>query len=761
MELENKMNVLLLGSGGREHAIAWKLAKSPKLNKLFTLPGNPGTAQFGENITGDPLSAENVLEAVRQHNIELVIVGPEAPLEAGVSNAVRREGVAVFGPSAAAAQLETSKAFAKNFMQRHGIPTARFKVFQEIAEAKAYLEEIPFEYVIKVSGLAAGKGVFLPESKQEAEDILTDIFENQAFGHSGKKVVIEERLTGTEVSLLAFTDEKDIALMPPAQDHKRLLNDDEGPNTGGMGVFAPSPYCSPSDIQLIEENIILPTIRGMENEGMPYSGVLYAGVMLTAEGPKLLEYNCRFGDPETQVILPLLDADLLEISCACATDTLSILKDQIHWKDQVAACIILASEGYPGTYPKGIEITGMEALHPEDLIFQAGTNETDGKLITNGGRVLGVTATGNSLTEAVEQAYLLTNKIHFEGMQYRTDIGKPKSAYQDAGVSIESWNEAAKMITPAVKSTYTPAVLSHLGSFGGLFDAKNLQQMNHPVLVSSTDGVGTKVILAAQSGRLHSIGQDIVNHCVNDILVQGARPLFFLDYFASSKLIPMQLAEVVTGISTACKAANCALIGGETAEMPSVYTEHHFDLVGTIIGAVEKDQILPKKSIQPEDVLIGLGSSGPHTNGYSLIRKLFKDVPLNHIYPELGVPLEEVLLEPHKSYLPVLDTLLSNSNVIKGMAHITGGGFIDNIPRILPKGCGVKIDRSSWEIPPIFTLMQHLGNISDIEMMQIFNMGIGMILVIDKNDVENTREQLSEDSRVIGEVIAGEGVSFA
>ena len=330
----------------------------------------------------------------------------------------------------------------------------------------------------------------------------------------------------------------------------------------------------------------------------------------------------------------------------------------------------------------------------------------------------------------------------------------------------ERGNRAVALMKDAVKSTYTPAVLSEVGSFGGLFSAAALIGMSDPVLVGTTDGVGTKVALAAQAGRYRGIGHDIVNHCINDILVQGARPLFFLDYIASSRLDPEMVTEIVTGMAEACRAAGCALLGGETAEMPGVYHDGHFDVAGTLIGVVNRPDLLPRspstgddrrsgQGPRPGDQLLGLASSGPHTNGYSLIRRIFDGIPLNHVYPELGIPLADALLAPHRSYLPLLTSHLS---LLSALAHLTGGAFLENIPRVLPEGCGVRIARNSWPVPPLFPLMQKLGNISEQEMYRVFNMGIGMVAIVRPEHVAEAQAGIPEETWVIGEVIEGEGV---
>jgi phosphoribosylformylglycinamidine cyclo-ligase len=324
--------------------------------------------------------------------------------------------------------------------------------------------------------------------------------------------------------------------------------------------------------------------------------------------------------------------------------------------------------------------------------------------------------------------------------------------YKSSGVDIDAGNRAVNLMKDAVNATYTSSVLAGIGSFGGLFDASALKHMNSPVLVASTDGVGTKVKLAASAGRYRGIGHDIVNHCINDILVQGARPLFFMDYFATSKLNPEQTAEVVTGIAEACKEVGLALLGGETAEMPGVYQPNEFDVAGTIIGAVERSEILPREKLKAGDVLIGLKSSGPHTNGYSLIRKVFADTQLDTFLPELGCCLRDVLLTPHRSYFSALYSLLPQ---IKALVHITGGGFVENIPRVLPGNLKANINLGSWTIPPLWNLIQQRGNISTEEMYRVFNMGIGMIAIVDQESVSSIQKRVSEETFVIGKLVNG------
>jgi phosphoribosylamine--glycine ligase / phosphoribosylformylglycinamidine cyclo-ligase len=750
------MNVLIVGSGGREHTLAWKISQSPQLTNLYIAPGNPGMAELGTLV---PISVEDptgLQEFSRQKNIDLVVIGPEAALAAGVSDAIRAVGVPVFGPSRAAAQIETSKRFSKEFMARHAIPTARFETFTDYLSACNYLKTVSYPVVIKASGLAAGKGVILPETLEAGLEALESIMVSRQFGAAGDEIIIEERLEGEEVSLLAFCDGVTVKTMPPAQDHKRLLDRDQGPNTGGMGAYAPAPVLSADAIVRITQTILQPVLDGLRGEGLPFVGVLYTGLILTQKGPMVLEFNARFGDPETQVILPLLESDLLEILAACTRGELA--KQEIRWAERAAVCVVLASGGYPEKPQTGFRISGLEHPLEKGMVFHAGTGLKEGNIVNSGGRVLGVTAWDADLTKAIEWVYQGVEKISFEGMQYRKDIAqkalnksRKSTAYNLAGVDIDAGNRAVELMKTAVQSTYTERVLAGIGSFGGLFDASDLGE--HPVLVASTDGVGTKVELAARLGRVRGVGEDIVNHCINDILVQGARPLFFMDYLASSKLDPGMAAEVVSGMSAACKSAGCVLLGGETAEMPGVYQAKAFDVAGTMIGIVEREKILPRHTaMKAGDVLIGFASSGPHTNGFSLIRKIIEGEDLFVRLEELESNLADVLLKPHRSYLELVWPILPK---IKGLAHLTGGSFIENVPRMLPEGLQAVIDRSAWAVPPLFRWLQKKGGIDPMEMYRIFNMGIGLVAVVDSSDVHDVLEAAGNSSWKIGQLRNG------
>lgn len=416
------MNVLVLGSGGREHALAWAIAKSPRLDSLFVAPGNGGTATIAKNVPLDMNDADAVIGFARSENIDLVVVGPEAPLVAGVADAIRAAGIAVFGPGAQGARLEGSKSFSKEFMLAHGLPTARYKKCTSQDEAMDYLHEVGAPIVVKADGLAAGKGVVVAEDMEEAEEAVCDCFAGD-FGEAGSVVVIEEMLEGPECSMLAFLSEGKALAMPCAQDHKRAFDGDLGPNTGGMGVYSPVPCVTPeleAAMQEIMQNAAAATAKEFDDA---YTGVLYGGFMLTAEGPKLLEFNARFGDPETQVIMPRLESDALEAFYMVATGKLDAL--DLRWTDQVAVCVVLASDGYPGSYEKGKVILGIEEAEELDgvTVFHAGTAfNQDDELVTNGGRVLNVVALADTFEDARELAYEACDKINFEGKQYRHDI---------------------------------------------------------------------------------------------------------------------------------------------------------------------------------------------------------------------------------------------------------------------------------------------------------------------------------------------------
>ncbi len=416
------MKVLVVGSGGREHALVWKLSQSRHVREIFAAPGNPGMARIGKCVDISPLDIERLVSFAEKERVDLTVVGPEAPLVAGIVDEFQKRGLRIFGPSKEAAKLEGSKAFSKEKMKKFGVPTADFRVFSDPEEAKAYVKEKGAPIVVKADGLAAGKGVVVAQTVEEALEAIDKIMVKKVFGSAGEKVVIEECLTGEEASYLVITDGERFIPLATAQDHKAVFDGDKGPNTGGMGAYSPAPVLSKEMEKEVQEKVIKPILEGMASEGTPFKGILYAGLMITEEGPKVLEFNVRFGDPEAQAILRRLESDLVEV---CMSAIEGNLVDSLEWIPETSICVVLASKGYPGSYEKGKEITGIEEAEKLDnvVVFHAGTALKGGKLVTNGGRVLNVTALGKDIVEARKNVYEAIKRIHFEGMHYRSDIG--------------------------------------------------------------------------------------------------------------------------------------------------------------------------------------------------------------------------------------------------------------------------------------------------------------------------------------------------
>ncbi len=416
------MKVLVIGSGGREHALVWKLVQSPKVEKVYGAPGNPGIAQIGECVNISPTDIKGLADFAEREGIDLTVVGPEAPLVAGIVDEFESRGLKIFGPSKEAAKLEGSKAFSKEMMKKYGVPTADFEVFDDPEKAKEYIRKKGAPIVVKADGLAAGKGVVVAQNVEEAFEAIDKIMIEKVFGDAGNRVVVEDCLVGEEASYLVVTDGENFIPLATAQDHKAVFDGDKGPNTGGMGAYSPAPVLSKEMEKEVQEKVIKPILQGMKEEGYPFKGILYAGLMITEEGPKVLEFNVRFGDPEAQVILRRLKTDLVDV---CQSVIEENLIDSLEWIPETAICVVLASEGYPGKYEKGKVITGIEEAEKIDnvVVFHAGTAIKDGKLVTNGGRVLNVTALGKDIVKARENVYKAIEKIHFDGMHYRKDIG--------------------------------------------------------------------------------------------------------------------------------------------------------------------------------------------------------------------------------------------------------------------------------------------------------------------------------------------------
>ena len=417
------MRVLVIGGGGREHALVWKISQSPKVTEVFCAPGNAGTATIATNVPIPADQIDQLLQFAEENEIGLTVVGPEQPLVMGIVDRFQEKGLRIFGPSARAAELEGSKAFSKNIMKKYGLLTAEYEIFTSHEKARKYFDEETGPIVVKASGLAAGKGVILCQNAQEGRDAVDTIMKDKSFGEAGDEVVIEEFLEGPEVSVLAFTDGNTVLLMDSAQDHKAALDGDKGPNTGGMGAYSPAPVFTDILRQKVRDKIMFPLVRAMKAEGRPYKGILYAGLMLTKHGPKILEFNARFGDPETQPLLVRMESDIVPLFEACVDGTLD--QCDLQWKQESSVCVVMAAKGYPGSYEKGKEIFELDEAGalPDVVVFHAGTKLEDGKVLTNGGRVLGVTATGPDTASAIAKAYEAVGKIKWDGIHYRTDIG--------------------------------------------------------------------------------------------------------------------------------------------------------------------------------------------------------------------------------------------------------------------------------------------------------------------------------------------------
>ncbi|OVE78978.1 phosphoribosylamine--glycine ligase [bacterium I07] len=416
------MNILVVGSGGREHTLVWKILKSPRVDKVYCAPGNGGISKIAESVDIDVTDLNKLTHFAQKQSIDLTVVGPELPLTLGIVDAFKEKGLEVFGPSKLAAELEGSKAFSKDLMKKYHIPTAEYQVFTEPDSAFRYLQSIEPPVVLKADGLAAGKGVLVCNSRNEMFDGAEKIMTERAFGEAGDRLIVEECLVGEEVSVLAITDGEDMLLLPPSQDHKPIFEGDKGPNTGGMGAYSPAPVMTDKLLETVKEKILIPTIQGMKSEGRLYQGVLYAGLMITSEGPKVLEYNCRFGDPEIQSILPLLESDIIDLIEAALDGKIKTAPFKLMKKS--AVCVVMASGGYPNSYKKGMVIHGLDRDDDNVVIFHAGTKAKGKDIVTSGGRVLGVTSINDTIESAIKSVYQAVGSITFDGAYYRRDIGQ-------------------------------------------------------------------------------------------------------------------------------------------------------------------------------------------------------------------------------------------------------------------------------------------------------------------------------------------------
>ncbi|XP_040401255.1 trifunctional purine biosynthetic protein adenosine-3-like isoform X2 [Cygnus olor] len=760
--------VLVIGSGGREHALAWKLAQSPHVKQVFVAPGNAGTADNGK-ISNSAVLVSNhtiVTQFCKDHNIGLVLVGQEALLAAGIVDDLRAAGVRCFGPSAKAAQLASNTSFAKAFLDRHGIPTARWKAFTNPQEACRFIISTDFPArVVRARGPAARKEVTIAASKEEACRAVQEIMQDRMFG---EMVVIEELLQGEELSCLCFTDGVTVASMPPAQAHKRLLDGDQGPNTGGMGAYCPVPQVPEVLLEKINDAILQHVVDSMRQEGAAYVGVLQTGLMLTKDGVKILNFKCQFGDPQCQVILPLLKNDFYEVIQATIDGKLCSFMPA--WSENsTAVCVVMASPGYPGDYDKGMEVTGL--LQAKELglqVFHAGTTLKDGRVVTSGGRVLSITAVKEDLMKALGEANRGVAAIRFKGATYRKDIGHRGIRLLKQSLGLIYKERCVEAVTNdvlfhqpkrSIVSGTRSGSHSEIRGFAGFFDLK-ASGYDDPILVSQTKGLGSKLQVAQACKRHDTIGQDLVAVCVNDILAQGAEPLFFLTYFAYGKLDVDVTQTIKEGIAEACRNAGCAFLGREMAEVTGMYSSGEYDLAGFVVGAVERGQmLLGLQRADEEDVFIGLASSGIYGRGFSIIRKILLMSSLHYSSPAPGScgdkTLGDILLTPAKLYSPSLLPVLRSGHV-KAFAFIAEEGLLEGISRVLPEHVSAVLDALSWKIPEIFCWLYKEGNLSEEEMAWTFNCGIGAVLVVQKELAQHVLKdvQRHEEAWLIGEVVA-------
>lgn len=721
--------ILIIGSGGGEHAIAKKLAHSDNTELYYAGRHNPGLDKFAARLADELLS--ELIKHAQGLRINMVIVGPEKPLADGYVDKFQQVGIPCIGPKQVNARVETSKIYARQLMTQFGLAqycphyvvfTSGDTTYKELLQ-RSHRNE--YQYVIKPDGSHGGKGVqVLGDHFETQEEALNYCQQLEAEGF-----VIEEKMVGEEFSLMTLSDGLHTKHLIPVKDYKRLLPGDKGPNTESMGsITGPDNklwFLSDNDIQkcqLINDRMLDILYK---NTGVQYRGVLCGAFIKTKDGDiKVLKFNARFGDPECVNIMELLETDLVDIMWAMVKQKLHTV--ELKWSTKASVFKYMVPHGYP----QNPVHNGRVNLPPHiNNYIMADISFVGDHYVENGSRTLGYICAYDNLQGASdyvnERLRLVEGPLHF-----RDDIGQLifGMMYVDTDVNIEEGNKVVTDIRESVVSTYNDLVLKNFGDFGGCM---RLPPCKKPILVSSTDGVGTKSILVVEkygcAEGFRMLGRDLVNHCVNDILVKGAQPLYFLDYFASSKIRACDVAYFVEGVAEACVANGCVLLGGKTAEIQDVYVEGRHDFVGTMVGIVEEDQLInAKKNIQSGDIVLSLPSSGPHTNGYSLIRKMVKH--LENRGETLDFETIDALCATHKSYLMDYQTLVNNKVEIHGMCHITSGGLIDNPPHMLPEGTTIQWKNLQWS--PIFGFIQKMCELDDEELMRTFNCGHGMLIVV-------------------------------
>lgn len=772
------INVLIVGSGGREHAIAKAFIRTNQSTPLslhyLSTSENPALTRI--TAPNSPIIVPDykisTLTKYMNHpfitHLTYVIIGPEAPLETGYTDYFEAHNIPVIGPTKENAKIETSKNYCRTIIASNPKLSSfqpKFQYFEpdQVEDSINYITtELNQNYVVKEDGLCGGKGVKVSgdhlHTLQETKVHLTNLT---------KPYLIEEKLIGEEFSLITLTDGVNHIHFPPVQDFKRLNNNNHGPNTGSMGAYTLAdhtlPFLTAQNIiqcEIINEETILTLNRAHAKR---YRGFLYGSFMMTSSGPKIIEYNARLGDPEAINLMELVNTDLnILFSRTLSSDLDYYTSLEQIFRRVATVSKYLVPEGYPTKPLKNFPITLSTDVPINSIIYAAIRQTTNFHGETyyegTGSRTLAIITNASTVSAAAIKAELYSSKIGGK-LHHRTDIGHifstksitseaSKSSYEEAGVSIDEGNRVVSAIKSSIESTYTPNVVPNFGDFGGLFRISKSR-----ILVASTDGVGTKTehlkqILKYNPEFLYqTLGQDIVNHCVNDILVKNARPLFFLDYFATSKLDHQHVKHFVAGVAKACRETKTALLGGETAEMPSVYSPSSFDIAGTIVGETTEAAMFDgKRDITDTTQIYYLPSSGPHTNGYSLIRKIYETITPENLSESDASHLNQFTYQPHRCYLSEITLLQEHGIPIQALCHITGGGLIDNPERVCPRHLTTNLDIAKIfdSLPRGFKLLQRLGKISNEEMLRVFNCGIGLLIYLEQEYTSQAQKLLPE-----------------
>jgi len=734
------INFGIIGCNCREHVIGKSLLQNNKVNIYYIgNHSNIGLDNLGciyEKV--DINNSNNVIDWCKKYKLEFVIIGPENPLENGIVDLLENESIKCFGPKKDLAKLETDKLFCRNFLREleNNFNIEINPNYHTDLNIINNLKNNNIEFVIKQIKLAGGKGVYV--MKDHFKDFDEGLEICKKLNNQDIDYIIEEKLYGEEFSLFSITDGVNIVHCPPIQDYKRAYDNNMGPNTGGMGcIMNCLEFLNKDDIK-DAENINELVLKNISKDDK-YKGVLYGSFIKTKNGIKVIEYNCRFGDPEIICLFKGMKTDFYDI---CVNIYKEELKN-IEFNNDIILTKYVVCENYPDNPLINYEFY-VNKINTNNITW--GNCEKRGEHnIQLGSRIFAYSLSGDNIIDLKNE---INNELHKVGgrVYFREDIGNIcVEKYKECGVNIDLGNDIVKNIQKFIKETENSSVLSKSGSFNGMIE------YNNTVLVSSMDGVGTKSIFVKDilgSKGLINLGEDLVNHCINDILVSGAQPLFFLDYFASSTLSSDEVINFVNGVSNGCKNSNVILAGGETAEMPNVYKDNHCDLVGTIVGVLDKNNIIDgKKNIKEGDIILGLESNGLHTNGYSLLRKLIKIGKDNNQNPSENVI--KTLCRPHKCYLEEVNLLLKKIK-INGLCHITGGGLIDNPPRVLPKNLKLDLDYDKLFNDELYDWIKSLNYVNEEEMLKVFNCGYGMLVIISPEEFNKLN---ANDYTILGKII--------